>query len=193
MLRDDFEGWSLSRADAGWFVRPEDPQGRLSIVDEGGGKRALRVPSAAGGVRACRDIPGLPGTPVTIDLRVRVSRAGASDATLVSVRGSGGEAGSVRVTTRGVFAWYAGATKVRSTVRFRPRTWYRVVVTLDQVRRTYDLRVLSAANKAVAGRTRLRWRTPDVKVVDSVCVETAGGAPAQAVDIGEVKVQVPAS
>jgi hypothetical protein len=193
VLRDDFEAWPIGRANAGWYVRPEDPQGRLSIVDEGGGRHALRVPSAKAGVRACRDIPQLPGTRVTVELRVRVSRAGASDAVLVSVRGSGGEAGSVRVTTRGVFGWYAGPTKVRSTIPFRGHAWYRVRVTFDQARRTYDLRVWNAANRPVAGRTGLRWRTPDVKVVDSVCVETAAGAPAQVVDVAGVNVQVPAS
>ena len=80
-----------------------------------------------------------------------------------------------------------------STIPFRAHAWYRVRVTFDQARRTYDLRVWNAANKPVAGRTGLRWRTPDVKVVDAVCVETAAGAPAQVVDVAGVNVQVPGS
>jgi hypothetical protein len=193
VLRDDFEAWPLGPGDAGWFVRPEDPPGRLAIVDEGGGKHALRVSFARAGVRACRGIPSLPGATVTIDTRVRVSRAGAADAVMVAVRGSGGEAGSVRITSRGRFAWYAGSAKVRSTTAARAHAWYRVVVTLDQRRRTYALRVLNSANRLVVARTGLRWRTPAVKVVDSVCAETAAGAPRQVVDLGFVNVRVPPS
>jgi hypothetical protein len=194
LLSDDFEAFPIGRSNAtGWFVRPEDPQGRLSIVDEGGGKHALRVPWAAAGVRACRDIPQLPGTRISIDLRVRMSAIGASDGVIVSMRGSGGEAGSVRVTSRGVLGWYGGASKFRSAVAFRARSWYRVVATFDQTKRTYDFRVWNAAGKPVAGKTGLRWRTRGVTGVDSVCLSSAGGKPAQVIDIGEVKVQVPAS
>jgi hypothetical protein len=194
LLRDDFEAWAIGPANAtGWFVRPEDPQGRLSIVDEGGGKRALRVPSGAAGVRACRDIPQLPGATVSVDLRVRINRAGTSDAVIASMRGSGGEVGSVRVTTRGRLAWYSGPTKVRSLVPVRARAWYRVIMTFDQAKRTYSLRVLNAAGRPVAGRSGLRWRTPGVTVTDAVCVETAGAPPAQVIDLAEVRVGVPAS
>jgi hypothetical protein len=194
LLRDDFEAFPIGRSNAtGWYVRPEDPQGRLSIVDEGGGKHALRVPSAAAGVRACRDIPQLDRTRLSVDLRFRVSSIGASDAVIMSMRGSGGEAGSVRVTSRGVIAWYAGSAKVRSLVGIRARSWYRVIATFDQAKRTYGFRIWNAAGNPVAGRTGLRWRTRGVIAVDSVCLGTAGAKPAQVVDIGEVKVQVPAS
>ncbi len=195
LLRDDFEAWAIGRADAGWYVRPEDPQGRLSIVDGGTVKHALRVPSARGGVRACRDIPLVPGTRVTVTARVRVSAIGTSDGVLLSARGSGGEAGSVRITSRGVFGWYVGATKVRSTIVVRrgAKAWYRVSATFDQAKRTYDFRIWNAANKPVAGRTGLRWRTKGVTAIDSICIDTAATPAAQVIDIGEVSVQVPVS
>ena len=193
LLRDDFEIWPIGRADAGWYVRPADPQGALSIIDGGPVQHALRVPSARGGVRACRDFPLVPGTRVTVTARVRVSAIGTSDGVLLSARGSGGEAGSVRITSRGVFGWYVGATKVRSAVVVRrgAAAWYRVSATFDQAKRTYDFRVWNAANKPVAARAGLRWRTKGVTSIDSICIETAGSPPAQVIDIGEVSVQVP--
>jgi hypothetical protein len=195
LLRDDFEAWAVGRADAGWYVRPDDPQGRLSIIDGGPLKHALRVPSARGGVRACRDFPLVPGARVTVTARVRVSAISASDGVLLSARGSGGEAGSVRITSRGVFGWYVGATKVRSltVVRRGSTAWYRISMTFDQARRTYEFHVWNAANKPVAGRSGLRWRTKGVTAIDSICIDTAAGPRPQVIDIGEVSVQVPVS
>jgi hypothetical protein len=67
------------------------------------------------------------------------------------------------------------------------------VATFDQVKHTYSLRVLNAAGKAVAAKAGLRWRTRGVTVIDAVCFETAGAPPTQVIDIGEVRVQAPAS
>ena len=58
-------------------------------------------------------------------MRVRVSRLALDDATILSVRGSGGETASLRVTDQGVLAWFDGTTKIRSSVRIRPTVWYR--------------------------------------------------------------------
>jgi hypothetical protein len=92
-----------------------------------------------------------------------------------------------------VFGWYFGATKVRSTIGVRRGTWYRVSATFDQAKRTYDFRVVNAANRPVVARTGLRWRTKGVTAIDSVCIDTAGAPPAQVINIDEVSVQVPVS
>jgi hypothetical protein len=193
LLRDDFDELPVGRDDGGWFVRPEDPQGRLAIVDDGLGGHALRVPSSATGVRACRGIPRLDGARVTVSVRVRVSVIGASDAVVLGGRGSGGEAGSIRFSSHSLLAWYGGSVKVRSTVPVRARGWYRIVATFDARTRTYSLRVTNAANKLIAARSGLRWRTKGVTAVDAVCIDTAGAPPAQVIDIAEVNVQVPVS
>jgi hypothetical protein len=193
ILRDDFEASPVGRSDGGWVVPPEDPQGRLSIVADGSGGQALRVPSSAAGVRACREIPRLDGARLTVTIRVRVSAIGASDAVVLAGRGSGGEAGSIRFTSHSLLAWYGGAAKVRSTVPVRARAWYRIVATFDSKTRTYGFRVWNAANRPIAARAGLRWRTKDVTAVDAVCIDTAGAPPAQVIDIGEVNVLVPVS
>jgi hypothetical protein len=193
ILRDDFEEVPVGRDNAGWFVRPEDPQGRLAIVDDGTGGHALRIPSSRTGVRACRTIPELDGSRITVLMRVRVSAIGTSDAVVFAARGPGGEAGSLRFSSHSRLAWYAGAGKVRSLIPVRARAWYRVVATFDQAKRTYDLRVWNPAGQPITAKTGLRWRTPGVTAIDSICIDTAGAPPAQVIDIAEVSVQVPVS
>ncbi len=191
LLRDSFEPWPIGRAPAttGWYVRPEDPPDALSIAADGGTGKALHVPSSATGVRACRDMPEVPGRTLTVRLRVRLSRIAPEDATILSVRGSGGESVSLRVTNKGVLAWFDRGTKIRSTARFRANVWYRVTAVIDQAKRTYNLRVTNDNGKTriatVSGR---RWRMAAVRTVGSVCIETAAAPPAQAIDVAEVSV-----
>jgi hypothetical protein len=187
LLRDSFEPWAIGRATAtGWYVRPEDPQGSLSIVSDGGDGQALRVPSSATGVRGCRDFAEVPGAAIVVRARVRLSRIGVEDATILSVRGSGGEAASIRVTNLGVLAWFDRATKIRTTVPFRPGTWYRVTASIDQAARTYNVRVTTDDGTRVAGANGLRWRQPGVRTVETVCGETAPAPPAQVIDFADV-------
>jgi hypothetical protein len=189
LLRDSFEPWPIGRtSSSGWYVRPEDPKGSLSIVADGGDGQALRVPSSATGVRACRDFAEVPAARLIVRARVRISRIGLEDATILSVRGSGGEAASVRVTNLGVLAWFDRATKIRTTAAFRPRTWYRVTATIDQAARTYNVRVTTDGGTRVAGANGLRWRQPGVRTVETVCGETAPAPPAQVIDFADVSV-----
>ena len=189
LVRDSFEPWPLGRATAtGWYVREEDPQGSLRIVSDGAKGQALRVPSSATGVRGCRDFPEIASAPLTVRARVRLSRLGLEDATILSVRGSGGEAASIRVTDLGVLAWFDRSTKIRSTVRFRPGVWYRVTARIDQVKRTYDLRVTTDGGTRIAGAADLRWRMGAVRTVGSVCGQTAAAPPAQVIDFADVTV-----
>jgi hypothetical protein len=191
LMRDSFEPWPIGRAPAaaGWYVRPEDPPDALSMAADGGTGQALRVPSSATGVRACRDVPEVPGRTLTVRMRVRLSRIALEDGTILSVRGSGGESASLRVTNQGVLAWFDRATKIRSTARFRAKVWYRVTATIDQAKRTYSVRVTSDNGKTrIASASGLRWRMAAVRTVGSICVETAPAPPAQAIDIAEVSV-----
>jgi hypothetical protein len=189
LLRDSFESRPIGRAGTtGWYVRPEDPPDALSIVAEGSKGTALRVPSSATGVRACRDVPEVPGRKLTVRLRVRVSRIALEDGTILSVRGSGGESASLRVTDNGVLAWFDRGTKIRSTARIQRNRWYRVTAIIDQSKRTYDFRVTTDDGTRVARASGLRWRMAALRTIGSICIETAAAPPAQAIDIGEVSV-----
>jgi hypothetical protein len=160
----------------------------VAIIEEGPSKRALRASAAGAGVRACRDIPEIPRTTLSVSMRVRLSRVSLEDATILSARGSGGEAASLRVTNKGVIGYFNGSGKTRTTVAYRPKAWYRVSATIDQVKRTYSIRVTTDGGKLVAKASGLRWRMRAVRSVRSVCVETAPAPPSQSIDIAEVRV-----
>jgi hypothetical protein len=188
-MRDTFEGWPIGPdIPAAWYAPPEAGPGHVAIVGEGPSTRALRVSAAGAGVRACRDIPEIPRTTLSVSMRVRVSRISLEDATILSARGSGGEAASLRVTNKGVVGYFNGSRKTRTTAAFRPRTWYRVSATIDQVKRTYSIRVTTDSGKLVAKASGLRWRMSAVRSIRSICVDTAPAPPSQALDIAEVRV-----
>jgi hypothetical protein len=187
LIHDTFEASPVGPPVPSWYTRPEDPKGRLAIV-EGPVTRALRVTGAGAGVRACRDFADVPAATLAVDILVKLSRVGLEDATLLSVRGSGGEATSIRVTSKSVFAWFNGTTKVRTTAAFRPGAWYRIRATIDQTRKTYSVRIDTGGGRFVARATGLRWRNRAVASAKSVCVETAPAPPRQTIDIAEVHV-----
>jgi hypothetical protein len=159
----------------------------MSIVT-GPTARALRVTGARTNVRACRDFSDVPRATISVDILVKLSKPALEDATILSVRGSGGESASVRVTTKSVFAYFNGSTKIRTTAVFRPGAWYRVRATIDQVRKTYSVRIDSGGGRPVTRASGLRWRARVVPSVKSVCVETAPAPPIQTIDIAEVRV-----
>ena len=190
-LHDDFEPWTPGPATGtGWESRPEDPAGAVVLVDDGAGGRALRLRTPAGraAARACHAFAEVASAPLTIEARVRTSVLGTSDTTLLSVRGNGGEAASIRATDRGVFAWFSRATKVRSTRIVKPGTWYRISLTIDQAAHTYDLRLAFDDGRPIIGRSDVPWRTPELEGVGSICLETAGASRAQTIDLAEVQV-----
>ena len=189
LIHDTFEPSPIgATVPAAWYTRPEDPKGRMSIV-AGPVARALRVASAARtNVRACRDFADVPGTTLSVDMLVKLSRAALEDATILSVRGSGGESASIRVTSKSVFAWFNGPLKIRTTAAFKRGAWYRVRATIDQTRKTYSVRIDTGGGRLVARASGLRWRARAVPSVKSVCVETAPAPPSQTIDIAEVRV-----
>jgi hypothetical protein len=188
LIHDTFEPLPIGKTvPSAWYTRPEDPKGRLAII-EGPVTRALRVTGAGAGVRGCRDFADVPGATLSVDILAKLSRVGLEDATLLSIRGSGGEAASVRVTSKSVFAWFNGSTKIRTTAAFRPGTWYRIRATIDQTKKTYSVRIDTGGGRPVARASGLRWRNRAVPSVKSVCAETAPAPPSQTIDIAEVRV-----
>ena len=116
----------------------------------------MRLASAGADVRACRDIPEIPGAALTVRARVRLTRVALDDATILSVRGSGGETATIRVTNKQVLAWFDGATKVRSTATLPTGRFFIVTAIIDQANKTYDLRVTTDSGGAVASASGLR-------------------------------------
>lgn len=191
LVRNDFEPWPVGPAiGTVWRVREEDPPTALTIVDDGDGGRALRVSAGADGVpvRSCRQFSEVPQGSLAIEARVRFSRLGASDTALLSLRGSGGEAGNVRVTDAGFLAWYDGTVKVRTEAQLAPGRWYRIFITVDQTARTYDIRVTTDGGARIASRSAIAWRSSVVRNVRSLCQQHADMAPGQALDLSDVEI-----
>lgn len=190
LLDDDFEPWPIGNAKGtGWTVREGDPPGALTIVDDGKGQ-SLGVGMGPGGsgVRGCRDFADVPGEDLEATLRVRLHGLAASDATIVSLRGSGGEVGSLRVSSRGRLSWFDGSTKVRSEIAMKAGSWYRVTIDVDQAHRTYGFTITTDKGKAVAKRSKLDWRTASVPSAREACLETGTGNPKHSIDLSHIRI-----
>jgi hypothetical protein len=190
LVDTDFEPWNTGSADGtGWLVREGDPPGAITIVSDGAGRSLRLAPTAKGAsVRACRDLPVTLTTPVSASLRFRVNTTGLTDTTVVSLRGSGGDLGSVRISKRGRFSFFDGPRKVEPSTRFVRRGWYRLLVVVDQGRRTYDITIRRDDGTVVMRRRGLAWRRPDVPSVREMCLETSTGQPKQRIDVSDVRV-----
>ncbi len=192
LAHNDFEPWAVGPADGtGWSVGEGSPSEALTIADDGDGGRALRVGPADDGtsVRACRELSEDPDTRLRIQLRVRASAIGAADTSLVQLRGSGGDAGGVRLSSGGDLAWFDGPVKDRSeTATFTLGRWYRVEVTVDQPARTYDFVVKTDGGDDVLQRSDLAWRSADVRAVRTVCIESTVGSGGQDLDLSDFSV-----
>jgi hypothetical protein len=124
-----------------------------------------------------------------VDLRVRLTRIGGTDAVLTEVRGSTTEAATVRFGRTGQFAYYRGAAKIRTLVSFRLGAWYRSIVVVHVGSRTYDWRLLDAAGHQLISVARIPWKSPAKdSPIDKVCVRTPIGGPGIALDWDAVRV-----
>jgi hypothetical protein len=114
---------------------------------------------------------------------------GTADATLLGVRFHGEESVLVRFGQGGTFAWYAGATKVRSSVAWRAGTWYRATATLDLDRRTYDIKVsIDGESRGLVAASKVPFRDPATKTAGSVCAQTSSGKAGLGLDVDRVVV-----
>ena len=177
LIDDDFAPWAEGAPIGnGWELGPADARGSLVASGATSAERHARMrPATAAAIRACKAFPAVTSGDVVVDLDVRTDRLGSADAVITSVRDGSNEAASVRFGQGGTFAYYAGATKVRTTVRNRVERWLhsRVTVHLDTGR--YDWR-LTASDGTVIVRVRdIPFREP-VEGVSSVCVGTSAGA-----------------
>jgi hypothetical protein len=144
-----------------------------------------------GDIRVCKAFPDTTSGDVTVDVRVRLSRLGSSDAVLTEVRGSGPTAttASVRLGKRGFFEYFRGGTKVITTVGGRPTFWYRSIVVVHLKTRTFDWRLLNASGRLILGVRGVAWhdRAADVPL-DRVCLKTPTGGTGIALDWDDISV-----
>jgi hypothetical protein len=107
--------------------------------------------------------------------RVQLDSLGTTDAVIASLRDRSGESATVRFGQGGTFAYYAGPTKVRSTVAFRTKTWYRSIVTVRPGRGTYDWVVTTDGGDVLLRVQRIPLRDSAAAAVSSVCLQTSEG------------------
>jgi hypothetical protein len=181
VFRDDFDPWKIgSSPNIGWVLRATDPvtaftiQGLPSKVNKSGSLVA-RIPGKD--VRACKSFPPVTTGDLTIDVRVRLVRTGASDAVLTEVRGEGVEAATVRFGQNGMFAYFSGPTKIRTLVPVRHATWYRSVVVVHLKTRTYDWTLYNQVRRRQIAVRNVPWRDATSLPMDKVCLRTATGGP----------------
>ena len=194
LAHDTFDPWAVGSSNPnGWTAISEGGgKGTLSIVaGSSAADHVLRLVGASGtgSLRACLSTPAIASGVVTVVQLVRMNRPGGSDATIGSVRGPGGEAASVRVTRHGLLAYYSGATKVTTTVPFRPAVWYRSTIVLNMRIKTYNWTLAPVGGRAVANIKGIHWRTAALPAVDSVCIQTAQNSPGQAIFLNDVIVE----
>jgi hypothetical protein len=177
-IHDTFDPWPAGEPIAnGWQMRDGDPPDALTAVDDaaGAGRHARLVTSGAAAVRACKSFTAVAGGTLVVETRVQLDAIGSADAVIASVRDRSGESASVRFGQGGTFAYYAGPTKVRSTVAFRTKTWYRSVVTVRPSRGTYDWLVTSDDGRVLLRVERVPLRDAAATAVSSLCLQTSEG------------------
>lgn len=193
VFADDFDPWPAGRAPImGWVIRPNDPVSAFTIVklasSPSNGFAQLAAPIPGHDVRACKDFPAVGAGQVTVDLRIRLTRAGGSDG-VVEIRGSTTEAASVRFGRSGQFAYYRGGLKIRTLVPIKLGAWYRSVVVVHIASRTYDWRLLDAAGRELISVKDVAWKgAVKDSPVDKVCVRTPTGGTDVALDWDDVRV-----
>lgn len=181
LFRDGFDPWKVgSTPNIGWVLRATDPVRAFTIQGQPTktNKTASLVAKVPGkDVRACKSFPEVTSGDLTVDVRVRLTRTGPSDAVMTEVRGEGVEAATVRFGRNGFFAYFHGATKVRTLVPVRAGVWYRSIVVVHLQTRTYDWTLLNGARRRLIAVQNIPWRDTTSLPMDKVCLRTPTGGP----------------
>lgn len=158
-----------------WAAEDAEPPVGEVVDDEAFATHALRLPGGAEPVSACRSIPELPATVVTVEATLRTSGpAGSADARLLTVRGAGGSVASVRLSRLGLAGWSTSAGRVTGRT-VPPGAVLLVTVRLDPSARTADITVQTEDDDVLAEGRDVPWLTAAEGPVDEVCVRAAPG------------------
>ncbi|MGZ8527301.1 MAG: hypothetical protein ACXWWR_00770 [Candidatus Limnocylindrales bacterium] len=181
VFRDDFDPWKVgSTPNIGWELRATDPVGSFTVqtLPKKTNKMGSLVAKVPGkDVRACKSFPSVTTGDLTVDVRVRLTRTGPSDAVLTEVRGEGVEAATVRFGRNGTFAYFSGPTKIRTLVPVRAGVWYRSIVVVHLTTHTYDWTLLNGARRRLIAVQNVAWRDATSLPMDKVCLRSPTGGP----------------
>jgi hypothetical protein len=176
LFTDNFEPWPLDATiDNGWALAPVGATGSLTAIADPSkaGRVARLLPAAAETIRVCKSFATAPAVGLVAEVRVRLEAIGGADAVITSLRGPSGEAASVRFGQGGTFAYYSGATKVRTTVPNAVGVWLRSAVTLHPDKGTYDWRLGRDDGSLVIRARAIPFRLKAAKDVDEICLQTS--------------------
>jgi len=190
-INDNFDPWPLNQPIRnGWEMRSGDPPNALNAAADatGTGRHARLRTSTIAAVRACKSFTPVATGTVVVKLRIQLESISTTDNVITSLTDRGNQAVSVRFGQGGTFAYYAGPTKVRSTVPFRIKTWYRSVVTVHPSQGTYDWVMATDRGAVILRVQRVPFRDAIAKQVSSLCLQTSEGKPALALSFDDVVV-----
>jgi hypothetical protein len=194
VFADDFNPWPAGLAPSlGWTLRPSDPVKSFTIAKEPGapndGFARIAASTAGQDVGVCKNFAPATGGTVTIDVKVRLVRAGGSDGVITEVRGSASDAASVRFGHNGKFAYYQGSIKIPTLVPFRLGAWYRSIVVVHVGTRRYDWRLLDAGGHSLLVVAGIPWKSAAKDAsVDRLCLRTPTGGPSSILDWDNARV-----
>jgi hypothetical protein len=173
LMLDTFDPYPAGSPLAGrWAIRSTGATS-FTIADVDGRRAATAVSTGDGSkVRMCKEIEAVADGVLRVATEVMLSRVGAGDATVTSIRHGSQESAVVRLSDRGTFSYFSGPDHVRSAVPYATGTWYRSTVTLDIAARTYDWEVVRLSDAAVVFRVAdASWRSSTTEPATSVCLE----------------------
>ncbi len=161
-----------------WQDIDKQPIGVVADVPTLPGRALLLGPTAAGAAppEACRTVPKLPGSRLTIDMVVSARGGATSDARLLTVRSSAGSLASVRLTSKGLVGYLV--PRDRPTGQAVPAgAALQITMGLDLDRRTTDIRVRTLDDGQLrAEATGIPWLVEGDALIDEVCSRAALGA-----------------
>ncbi len=135
---------------------------------------ALRLAGGPDPVSACRSIPELPGTVVTVEAALRASGPGTADARLLTVRGPGGTLASVRLSRLGLAGWSTPLGRATG-LSVPPGAVLLITLRLDRPARTADITVQTPDGTILAQGPDVPWLAAGDGTVDELCVRPAPG------------------
>lgn len=183
LVDDRFDPYPAGSALGSLWARRSDGQATFTIEDIDGRRAATSFGVGDGSTaRMCRAILPVASGSLRVESEFSISQVGPIDATVTSVRHGSAESAAVRLSDRGTFSYFDGATHVRSAVPYVPGTWYTSVVTVDFASQTYAWEVRRTADGSVAFSVDdVPWRATDLAPASDVCFASNGGATAQSI------------
>lgn len=172
-----------------WRMAPTRSDGTVVYVRRDGDDLAVRLRTAGNGeLRSCRAFGASRSGRLQMSMDVRLDRQGAGDTMLLMARGAGQELGGFRVDDQ-LRVRISRADKRETTdVRIVPGRWYRVELDLDVASQTFLARLRDDGGQTLLARNGQPWRTPEVSVVDGLCVAASTGASGLGMSFDDVQV-----